>query len=281
MSSMDDNKILDTISSIELENMRQQKEKIRLLMLSASGVFIFLLLWQLSISLGWIPEKYLAPPTVVLRTFITKFYEARPDGSTLPVHFMSSLYIAFVGFVSAVVIGVPLGLLMGYYKDLDLLVRPIFEFIRPIPPLAWIPLSILWLGIGTTAKSYIIFLAAFVPCVINAYTGVKLTNPVLINVAKTCGASKWTIFVKVCIPSALPLVFTGMRIALGNAWSTLVAAELLASVSGLGYMIQQGRSLVRPDIIIVGMLTIGLTGALMAFVVARFENMAIPWRTRK
>lgn len=281
MNSMDDNKILETVSSIELENMRRKKEKIKLLMLSALGAFIFLLLWQLSINLGWIPEKYLAPPTVVARTFITKFYEARPDGSTLPVHFISSLYIAFVGFVSAVVIGVPLGLLMGYYKNLDLLIRPIFEFIRPIPPLAWIPLSILWLGIGTTAKSYIIFLAAFVPCVINAYTGVKLTNPVLINVAKTCGANKWTIFVKVCIPSSLPLVFTGMRIALGNAWSTLVAAELLASVSGLGYMIQQGRSLVRPDIIIVGMMTIGLTGALMAFVVARFENKAIPWRTRK
>ena len=115
-------------------------------------------------------------------------------------------------------------------------------------------------GIGTTAKSYIIFLAAFVPCVINSYTGVKLTNPVLINVAKTCGASKWEIFVKVCVPSSLPLVFTGMRIALGNAWSTLVAAELLASISGLGYMIQQGRSLVRPDIIIVGMMTIGLQG---------------------
>lgn len=281
MSSIADSKNPNTVSSIELENMMQKRERIKLLMLSLSGIFIFLLLWQLSVSLGWIPEKYLAPPTVVARTFLTKFYDTRPDGSTLQVHFISSLYIALVGFVSAVVIGVPLGLFMGYYRDLDLLIRPIFELIRPIPPLAWIPLSILWLGIGTTAKSYIIFLAAFVPCVINAYTGVKLTNPVLINVAKTCGASRWEIFVKVCIPSSLPLVFTGMRIALGNAWSTLVAAELLASVSGLGYMIQQGRSLVRPDIIIVGMMTIGLTGALMAFIVARLENKAVPWRTRK
>ncbi|KUO77721.1 MAG: ABC transporter permease [Clostridia bacterium BRH_c25] len=269
------------MSSIEVENQNRKKERLRLTVLSISGMMIFLALWQISVGFGWIPKKFLAPPTEVLKSFAIKFYDTRPDGSTLLVHFISSFYIALVGFTSAVVIGTPLGLLMGYYKVFDKLVKPVFELIRPIPPIAWIPLSVLWLGIGTTAKSYIIFLAAFVPCVINSYTGVRLTNPVLINVAKTCGASKWKIFIRVCVPSALPLVFTGIRIALGNAWSTLVAAELLASTAGLGYMIQQGRSLVRPDIIIVGMLTIGLTGALMAFAVGSLENKVVPWRVRK
>jgi len=273
-------KTMSTMSSIEVENQNRRKEKINLIILSALGIGIFLTLWQMSVVLGWVPRKFLAPPTDVFRTCITKFYDTRPDGSTLPVHFIWSFYIALIGFSSAVIIGTPLGLLMGYYKVFDKLVRPIFELIRPIPPIAWIPLSVLWLGIGTTAKSYIIFLAAFVPCVINAYTGVKLTNPVLINVAKTCGASKWKIFSKICVPSALPLVFTGIRIALGNAWSTLVAAELLAATAGLGYMIQQGRSLVRPDIIIVGMFTIGLTGAMMAFFVKSIENKVIPWRAK-
>lgn len=270
-----------TMSSIEVENENRKKEKIRLSILSVSGIAIFLILWQMSVGLGWIPKKFLAPPTEVFKSFIIKLYDTRPDGSTLLVHFLSSFYIAFVGFTSAVIIGTSIGLLMGYYKIFEKIVRPIFELIRPIPPIAWIPLSILWLGIGTTAKSYIIFLAAFVPCVINSYTGVKLTNPVLINVAKTCGANSWKIFIRVSVPSALPLVFTGIRIALGNAWSTLVAAELLASTAGLGYMIQQGRSLVRPDIIIVGMLTIGLTGALMALGVGSLENKVVPWRVKR
>lgn len=274
-------KTIKTMSSIEVENQNRKREKIRLVTLSVLGIAIFLSLWQISIGLGWIPKKFLSPPTEVFKSFIIKFYDTRPDGSTLPIHFLSSFYIAFVGFTSAVIVGTPIGLLMGHYKIFEKIVRPIFELIRPIPPIAWIPLSILWLGIGTTAKSYIIFLAAFVPCVINSYTGVKLTNPVLINVAKTCGANSWKIFIKVSVPSALPLVFTGIRIALGNAWSTLVAAELLASTAGLGYMIQQGRSLVRPDIIIVGMLTIGFTGALMAFAVGSLENKVVPWRVKK
>ena len=170
---------------------------------------------------------------------------------------------------------------MGYYHTFDKLVSPIFEIIRPIPPIAWIPLSVIWLGIGTTAKGFIIFLAAFVPCVINSYTGIKLTNPVLINVAKTCGASRWEIFKTVCVPSALPLAFTGVRVALGNAWTTLVAAELLSATAGLGYMIQQGRSLARSDIIIVGMLTIGIIGAILSWLLSKLEDKAIRWRAQR
>ena len=170
---------------------------------------------------------------------------------------------------------------MGYFKIADWLIRPIFEVMRPIPPIAWIPISILWLGIGYPAKIFIIFMSAFVPCVINAHVGVTLTNATLINVAKTCGASRWQIFTTVCIPSALPLVFTSLRLALGNAWSALVAAEMLAATAGLGYMIQQGRNFIRSDIIIVGMLTIGLTGALMSFGLSRLEGKLTPWRTEK
>ena len=119
------------------------------------------------------------------------------------------------------------------------------------------------------------------PCVINAHLGVTLTNPTLINVAKTCGASRWQIFRTICIPSAMPLVFTSLRIALGNAWSALVAAEMLSATAGLGYMIQQGRNFARSDIIIVGMLTIGISGALMSFGLSKIEGKATPWRTER
>ena len=179
------------------------------------------------------------------------------------------------------IVGIPLGWIMGYYKIANRLIRPLFEIMRPIPPIAWIPISILWLGIGYQAKAFIIFVSAFVPCVINAYTGVTLTNQTLVDVSKTCGASKWQIFRTVCIPSSLPLVFTSLRISLGNAWSALVAAEMLAATQGLGYMIQQGRNFVRSDIIICGMLVIGISGALMSAGLAFIEKKATPWRTEK
>lgn len=212
--------------------------------------------------------------------FVDKLTQPNPDGAVLGVHIWESLKLALIGYVAAAVIGVPLGLLLGYYHTFDKLVNPIFEIIRPIPPIAWIPLSVIWLGIGTTAKCFIIFLAAFVPCVINSYTGVKLTNSVLIDVAKTCGANRWKIFITVCTPSAMPLAFTGIRVALGNAWSTLVAAEMLSATAGLGYMIQQGRALGRSDIIIVGMLTIGVIGAVLTAVLNKLENRVIRWRAK-
>ena len=161
---------------------------------------------------------------------------------------------------------------------MDSFFTPLFEVVRPIPPIAWIPIVILTLGIGFKAKVFIIFISAFVPCVVNSYLGIKLTDPTLIDVAQTFGASRWQIFRTICIPSSMNMVFTGVRVSLAASWSTLVAAEMLASTKGLGYMIQIGRNLIRPDIIIVGMLTIGLVGALMGWVLSLFEKKVAPWR---
>ena len=279
---MSDNKRTSKqLSSIEIENKNARKEKIKLLAISFVSLAIFFGIWQLVTTIGLIPSRYLNPPTKVIQTFFNKMTDPNPDGATIPIHFWTSFKLALSGFVAAVVIGVPLGLVMGYYKIAEWFIRPIFEVVRPIPPIAWIPVSILWLGIGYPAKAFIIFMSAFVPCVINAHLGVTLTNPTLINVAKTCGASRWQIFRTICIPSAMPLVFTSLRIALGNAWSALVAAEMLSATAGLGYMIQQGRNFARSDIIIVGMLTIGISGALMSFGLSKIEGKATPWRTER
>ncbi len=267
--------------SIRIENQNRAREKRQLFFISLTSVVICLLVWEIAVRTALINPKYLSSPSQVFQSFIIKFYDPKPDGAILPVHFFSSLKLALVGYLAAVVVGIPLGLVMGYSKTFFRLVNPIFEIIRPIPPIAWIPLSVIWLGIGTTAKGFIIFLAAFVPCVINAYTGIQQTNPTLINVAKTCGANDWQIFTTVCVPSALPLAFTGLRVALGNSWSTLVAAELLSAKAGLGYMIQQGRSLVRPDIIIVGMLSIGITGALLSACLSRVEKKFVKGRNTR
>jgi len=249
--------------------------------LSFASMSTFLLGWQFLVSSGIVHKRLLAPPIVVIQTFITKFVDTTPDGATLQEHFITSLVLALIGFVSAIGIGTPLGLCMGWYRGIDAVAHPLFELMRPVPPIAWIPLSILWLGVGLVAKAFIIFVAAFVPCVINSHAGVKMTSPVLINVARTCGASSWQIFTRVCLPYAIPLVFAGFRISLGSAWSTLVAAELLAATCGLGYMIQMGRTMIRPDIIIVGMLTIGFTGAVMSWGLDRIERRLAPWRSKR
>ena len=179
------NDITTAQSSIEKERQNQRREKLRLLMLSAGTVLVLLALWEAAVRLGMVNAKYLCAPTTVLKTFFIKLTDPKPDGAVLGVHLWTSLKLVFCGYSLAVAVGVPLGLFLSYYYTLDKLISPIFEIMRPIPPIAWIPLSLIWLGIGTTAKAFIIFVAAFVPCVINSYTGIRLTNPVLISVAKT------------------------------------------------------------------------------------------------
>ena len=275
---MDNNKIID---SIELERKEHLIETKKVLALSAVSVIIFLLIWQAAVSFEWVNPKYLSSPVTVVTTFFDKLSNPKPDGAVIGVHIWTSLKLVLRGYILAVIIGIPLGFLLAYYHTLDKLISPIFEIMRPIPPIAWIPMAVIWLGIGAKSKTFIIFLSAFVPCVINAYTGIKLTNSAFIAVGRTCGASRWKIFTTVCIPSALPLAFTGIRVALGNAWSTLVAAELVASTAGLGYMIQQGRSFVRPDIILVGMFTIGITGAILYMLLGVIEKHTMKWRAKR
>lgn len=143
------------------------------------------------------------------------------------------------------------------------------------------PLVVVWMGIGLKAKALIIFFTAFVPCVINSYTGIKLTSKTLINVSRTFGASNAEIFWKVGVPSSLPMVFAGIRVALGNSWSTLVAAEMLAASAGLGYMIQIGRTVARPDIVIVGMVVIGAIGAILSGFLSRAEKYFLRWKVNR
>lgn len=269
---------LGLVLSVEEFKRKKQKNEYMLTMLSVIGILCFLLLWQISVSMGWANRKFLASPIQVLNLFVVKLVDASPDGNTLGTNILASLQVSLTGFSLAVCIGVPLGLLMGWYRGFDSLMRPVFEVIRPIPPVSWIPLTIVWLGIGLQAKAFIVFFSAFVPCVINSYTGIRQTSPVLINFAKTCGASNFIIFCKIGVPSSLTMVFTGIKVALGNAWSTLVAAEMLAASAGLGYMILMGRQFARPDIIILGITVIGAIGVLFSSLLSAVENKVLGWK---
>lgn len=263
------------------EHQRQiKKDHVRYLVICGAGVISFLLIWQLIVQLNLVNTRNLPSVTEVLKTLADKLTNSKPDGNTLGVNIISSLKVALYGYLLAIVIGIPLGLVMGWYKVFDKFVSPIFELVRPIPSIAWIPVIILWFGIGIQAKAVIIFLSAFVPCVINSYLGVKSTNETLINVAKTFGASSFYIFRHVAIPSAVPSVLTGARVALNNSWTSLVAAELLAANSGLGYMISMGRMLGRADIVVTGMVVIGILGALLSGILTLAEKKLLAWRSR-
>ena len=249
-----------------------------LLFTSIISIVVLLALWELSVQLGWITTRFFCAPSEVLNALIEKLTNRAPDGATLPVHILSSMKISMIGFLMAVLIGTPLGLLMGWYKPVDKFIRPAFNLIRPIPAVGWIPLMIVLLGIGLAPKVFIVFLSAFVAVVLNSYAGIKLTNRAMINVSKTCGASNFTIFRRVGIPSAMQMVFTGWKVGLGLSWSTLVAAEMLASNDGLGYMILAGRQFMRVNLIMVGMLTIGVIGLILFALLNWLEKIVLKWR---
>jgi NitT/TauT family transport system permease protein len=256
--------------------MAYEEVKIRmpllLRVLPVASIFTFFGVWQLIIYLEIVPTTMLASPSQVISIFVDKLNEPNPDGAVLWVHAWTSIQEAFTGYILALLVGIPLGLLMGWFSVAEGLARPIFEMIRPIPPIAWIPLTIFWFGIGISGKVFIIWLGGIVPCVINSFTGVRMTNPTLIQMARTYGATDWQIFTKLCIPSALPMVFGALQIALAYCWTTLVAAELLAADTGLGYLITMGRRLAMPDLVVLGMVMVGLTGAVIGVAIDRVEK---------
>ncbi len=245
-------------------------------LLSIGSVVAFLLLWHFCVApdgvKDWrIPKTMLSRPMDVFNLFIDKLTNPAPDGETLLVHAKQSMTEAFLGYVLALIVGIPLGLAMGWFKTVRGLFRPLFELIRPIPPVAWIPLTVFWFGIGLAGKVFIIWVCGVVPCVINSYIGVSMSNPTYINMARTYGASDWKVFTTICIPSALPMVFSALQLALVYCWITLVAAELLASDKGIGFLITTGRFLGRTDLVLVGMLAVGLTGAAISLLIDKIE----------
>lgn len=228
--------------------------------------------WEMVVALGLIPKTLLAAPSEVFLLFLDKLHTAAPDGAVLATHAWTSTQEAFLGYLLALLTGIPLGLAMGWFRVAEGLFRPVFELIRPIPPIAWIPLTVFWFGIGLTGKVFIIWLGGVVPCVINAYVGVKMTNPTLIQMARTYGATDWQIFTQLCIPSALPMVFGALQIALAASWTNLVGAELLAADTGLGYLITMGGRLGRPDLVLLGMICVGISGAVIGICIDYAEK---------
>lgn len=253
-----------------------KKTRIRLKIISLISLAVFFAIWELATDVFQLaPSTMLSSPVTACQTMIMKWVVKRPDGSTLGQHIIASLQVSCLGFFFGMIFGVPLGIIMGWWEKADLALKPVFDFIRTIPAIAWIPIMIILFGIGVVAKGSIVFFSAFIPCVINSYTGIKATKSVHIWVAQTFGASRLRILFKVALPTALPYIFTGLRVSLNSSWGCLVAAEMLGSASGLGYMIQMGRLLSRTDIIVVGMATIGVIGTLLSMMLDGLESLLV------
>ena len=237
--------------------------------------FLFLA-WE-GIAHYWLPANepdlvaLLPPPSAVLAAA----WELLLSGELLK-HMWDSLERELVAFAFAT-LGIPLGIVMGWWPRLNRQLDPVIEILRPIPPIAWIPLSLLWLGIGNAQNQFIIFLGIFFPLVINTIQGVKNVEPNLVRAARCLGASEWQLLRRVVLPASLPMTLTGIRVGFGVGWMALVAAELVGATSGLGFLINDARSVLRTDIVILGMLTIGFVGMLIDLLVRRIARAVLPW----
>jgi NitT/TauT family transport system permease protein/taurine transport system permease protein len=237
---------------------------------------VMIALWEFTSSV-WLPR--IDPQMAVLMpapTTIVVTAAAMIMSGELFYHLVASLKREATAFVFASA-AIPIGMAMGWWRPIYNQMNPIVELLRPIPPLAWIPLSILWFGIGDQQNEFIIFLGMFFPILINTIDGVKSIEPNLIRAARALGAREHNLLTRIVLRAALPRIVTGIRIGLGVGWMALVAAELVGASSGLGFMINDARSVLRTDIIVVGMLTIGVTGLAIDLGLRFAMRRLMPW----
>jgi sulfonate transport system permease protein len=244
-------------------------------MISLRGTILFLvlgLLWLVVSAAGLVSPFLLPSPFLVTKVC----WQLLADG-TLLRHVAISLQRVAIGYTLSVAVAVPLALLFGLLPRLRFLFEPIIEFLRQIPPLALLPLLILWLGIGEAQKVGIIVLACFFPIFLGALGGIAQVDPKLVEVGQTCGLTRWEILRRIVFPASLPALVVGLRIGLGYSWRALVGAELIASTAGLGYLIVDAENLARTDIVLVGVLTIGMLGLVADAVTRAAIRHAAPW----
>lgn len=239
---------------------------------------LLLVWWLLTDGTGLISNMRFPAPAETLAAWKQIVFEGYSN-ARWHEHVLRSVRLVTMGFVVASTLGVVLGLAMGASRTVEALVNPVFLFLRPIPPLAWIPLAIVWLGLGDAAKVMVIFVAAFVPSVINTFSGVRQIDQPLLEASAMLDIKGWRYWKEVLIPGALPSIFTGLRLSLQASWTTLVAAELVGAIAGLGQILNQGSQDIYPPMILVGMISVALCGWLMTLALGWLEKKAMPWRT--
>lgn len=243
-------------------------------MIGGAAVAVFLVCW-------WISARTLDPMRVPQPADVwdaaVQIATTGYAGGTLIEHTLHSIRLAFLGFAVAAGSALPIGLAMGMSRSAEAVFGPIVAFIRPIPPLAWIPLAIIWFGLGDGAKIFVIWFTAFVPTLINTFTGVRNVDPNIIAAARVHGAGPRRLLLDVIVPGAAPMIFSGLRISLQASWMALVAAELIGAFFGLGRVLMTAAQDIFPGMIVVAMAAVAACGALMTWLLGIVERRCLPW----
>ncbi|EID7694908.1 taurine ABC transporter permease TauC [Escherichia coli] len=245
--------------------------------LSIGTLAVLLTVWWTVAALQLISPLFLPPLQQVLAKLLTI---AGPQGfmdATLWQHLAASLTRIVLALLAAVVIGIPVGIAMGLSPTVRGILDPVIELYRPVPPLAYLPLMVIWFGIGETSKILLIYLAIFAPVAMSALAGVKSAQQVRIRAAQSLGASRAQVLWFVILPGALPEILTGLRIGLGVGWSTLVAAELIAATRGLGFMVQSEGEFLATDVVLAGIAVIAIIAFLLELGLRALQRRLTPW----
>lgn len=257
--------------------MKNTSKKVLYALLSVSSLALFVVLW---VVLANKEGSMLPTPGETLSRFLD-IMRSPISKATLPTHVWVSLRRVLIAFVFAVVLGITLGVALGWSVKFNAFIGPLFEMVRPIPPIAWIPMIIIWFGIGETAKIVIVFIGAFTPIVLNTSAGIRAIDPLLISAGKILGANRRQLLMDVAFPATIPAILAGIRTALSSGWMCVVAAEMIAAKQGVGFLIVRGQEIGDTAMIVVCMLAIGIVSALMSQILIKLEGVLCPWQFSK
>jgi len=246
-------------------------------LLGAAFLVTLLLLWQVASLAALLKPFYFPPPSRLAVAFWELTWEGFPEGVRIGTHMLVTLGRIAQGYLLAVGVAIPLGIVIGWLPILDSLTLPIITFARSVATLSLLPLVIVWFGVGELAKVLLIAYGCFWVMLTNVIAGVKYIDPLLIRAARTLDTSPIGIFIRVVLPAALPRVFAGMRIALGVGFMVIVGAEMIGTIQGLGALIMEARTFYRSDISVVGMVAIGLFGFGISAGLEQLERILLPW----
>lgn len=244
-----------------------------LFLVSAGSLIGFLLLWELVCRMGLVDPIFLPAPSQVLSRAIRMW-----DQHTLVVNVVASARRVMVGFLAAAFVSIPLGILLGTSRIARAAFDPILSFLRPLPSMSWIPLSLLWFGITETQKYSIVFMGSFAPALLYVIDATRNIDPIFVRAARNLGASRWQVMREVILPGCMPQILSGMKVILGLSWTCVISAELVAAQEGLGFMIMNGKEFFQTDTVVLGMVLISVTVLITDAIFRLIERGVLTWQ---
>lgn len=266
----------DKVACYSREKLRRLYQRNKMNLAYLASTCAFLMLWHIVAEFKLLGSFLPAPSAVA--TELIRLSTTTLASKSLFGHLWASLHRVLLGWSIAVVVAIPFGILMGLNEYARAVMKPIFDLLKPMPPISWISLSILWFGLGEQSMVFIIAVGSFVPCALNAYNGIRLIDPALYDVARMLGANRRQELMEVTLHSIIPALFAGLQISLSIAWSCVLAAELVGARSGMGFIIILGMGQLKPAMIVAGMLVIAMVAFLISAVMGKLEKIVCPWQ---